>query len=150
MNISIQSPTPKTIPTWLALRKKLWHTCPEEKHLREIQEYLTSKKKHAFIAYADDGTPVGFIEVSLRDYAEGCTQSPVGYIEGWFVDEAYRRKGVGRILMHAAEQWAREHGCTQIASDAEQANATSIDAHHRLGFKIYNKLVHFIKDIKSE
>lgn len=147
MNISIQSPTSETLNTWLALRKKLWHACPEEKHLREIQESLTCEKRHAFIAYADGGIPVGFIEVSLRDYAEGCTQSPVGYVEGWFVDEAYRRKGVGRILMTAAEQWAREHGCTQIASDAEQANATSIDAHKHLGFKPYNTLVHFIKDI---
>lgn len=150
MNISIESPTPETIKIWLALRKKLWHLSPEEKHLREIKEYLASEKKHAFIAYADDNTPVGFIEVSLRDYAEGCTHSPVGYVEGWFVDEAYRRKGIGRILMQAAEKWAREHGCTQIASDAELANATSIDAHKHLGFKTYNTLVHFIKDIEIE
>lgn len=150
MKISLQSPTLETLQTWLTLRKKLWHLSSEEKHLREIKEHLDSDKKHAFIAYADDNIPVGFIEVSLRDYAEGCTHSPVGYIEGWFVDEAYRRKGIGRILMQTAEQWAREHGCTQIASDAEQANATSIDAHKRLGFKAYNTLVHFIKDIEPE
>jgi aminoglycoside 6'-N-acetyltransferase I len=149
MNISIQSPTPETLQVWLALRKKLWHLCPDEKHLREIQEYLASHKKQAFIAYS--GTiPVGFIELSLRDYAEGCTQSPVAYIEGWFVDEAYRRKGIGTLLMEAAEGWAHANGCTQLGSDAELDNATSIDAHRRMGFKIYNKLVHFIKNIKSE
>jgi aminoglycoside 6'-N-acetyltransferase I len=150
MNISIQSPTPDTLQTWLALRKKLWHLCPEEKHLREIQEYLHSNKKQAFIAYSDDNIPVGFIEVSLRDYAEGCTQSPVAYIEGWFVDEAFRRKGIGTLLMQTAEGWAHDHGCTQLASDAELDNATSIDAHKRMGFKTYNKLVHFIKDIPKE
>jgi aminoglycoside 6'-N-acetyltransferase I len=146
MDITIQSPSPEHTQEWLTLRKKLWHTSTEEKHLREIQEYLQSTTKKVFIAY-QDAIPVGFIEVSLRDCAEGCTSSPVGYIEGWFVEDAYRRKGIGRLLMNTAENWAREQGCTQLASDAELNNATSIDAHKRLGFTTYNKLVHFIKDI---
>lgn len=146
MLITIKSPAQDTIPEWLLLRKKLWHTCPEEKHLHEMQAYLNANNKIALMAYADE-SPVGLIEVSLRDYAEGCTHSPVGYIEGWFVEEAYRRQGIGRVLMNAAENWAREKGCTQLASDAELSNATSIDAHKRMGFKRYNMLVHFIKDI---
>lgn len=149
MDITLQSPTQNNTAAWLELRKKLWHLSDEEKHLREIQEYFNTKNRTAFIAY--QGTiPVGFIEVSLREYAEGCKDTPVGYIEGWFVDEPYRRKGIGRLLMHAAENWARVQGCTQLASDAELNNGTSIDAHKQMGFKIYNQLVHFIKDIPQD
>jgi aminoglycoside 6'-N-acetyltransferase I len=149
MDITIQSPSPQQTQEWLILRKKLWHTCPEEKHLREMEEYLQSAIKKVFIAY-ESAIPVGLIEVSLREYAEGCSSSPVGYIEGWFVEDAYRRKGVGRLLMDVAETWAHEQGCTQLASDAELNNTTSIDAHKRLGFKTYNQLVHFIKDIPKK
>jgi aminoglycoside 6'-N-acetyltransferase I len=41
----------------------------------------------------------------------------VGYIEGWFVYEALRNRGIGKELMRAAEDWAREHGCREMASD---------------------------------
>ena len=56
-------------------------------------------------------------------------------LEGWFVDAAHRRSGVGAALVRAAEAWGRAQGCTEFASDADPANAVSIDAHLALGFE---------------
>jgi aminoglycoside 6'-N-acetyltransferase I len=81
------------------------------------------------------------VEVGLRNYAEGCESSPVGYVEGWYVDQSVRRQGVGRALIRAAEDWARSRGCTEIASDTEVENAGSQEAHERLGYERVETIV---------
>lgn len=92
---------------------------------------------HAVFIARDDAAdaPIGFAEVSLREYAEGCLTSPVGYLEGWFVVDRARRRGVGGALVEACERWAASKGCSEFASDAELDNLVSLDAHEALGFE---------------
>ena len=63
-----------------------------------------------FVLERPDGRLGGFLEAGTRKYAEGCVTAPVGYIEGWFVDENLRRQGHGHELVNAAEDWARSQG----------------------------------------
>src|SRR5262245_62320859 len=97
------------------------------------------------MAFNENGQPVAFIELGLRAYAEGCETSPVGYIEAWFVGELVRGQKLGRELVHLAEEWAREKGCTEMASDTWLENETSIAAHLKLGYWEVERLVHFVK-----
>jgi molybdopterin synthase catalytic subunit len=94
-----------------------------------------------------DGRLVGFVEVSLRGFAGGCTTSPVGYIEGWFVDESARRQAVGRSLIEAAEAWARDNGCREMASDCDASNLASIAAHQRLDYQPTSGSILFRKSL---
>jgi aminoglycoside 6'-N-acetyltransferase I len=89
----------------------------------------------------------GFVEVSLRSRADGCDSTPVGSIEGWYVDGDMRRRGVGRAVVEAAEAWARSKGCRQMASDAELWNEVSHEAHGALGYEETACLVLFKKDL---
>jgi len=91
------------------------------------------------------GQLVAFIEVGLRDYAEGCETSPVGYILAWYVDPHVRGQKLGRELIHVAEEWAREKGCTEMASDTWLDNHASIQAHLKMGYYEVDRLVHFVK-----
>ena len=62
----------------------------------------------------EDGRAVGFAQCQLRhDYVEGCETSPVGYLEGVFVREEYRRRGIATELVRAGEAWARSLGMTR-------------------------------------
>jgi RimJ/RimL family protein N-acetyltransferase len=97
------------------------------------------------VAERPGGGLCGFVEASIRPFAEDCTTRPVGYMEGWFVDPDVRRQGVGRKLVKAAEEWAAAHGCMEMASDALLGNTVSHDAHKRLGFEESQRLVHFRK-----
>jgi aminoglycoside 6'-N-acetyltransferase I len=84
--------------------------------------------------------------VALRSHADGCDiEQPVGFIEGWFVHEASRNRGVGRALMHSAEEWARSQGCLEMASDTWIDHEDSQRAHQALGFEVVDRCVHFRK-----
>lgn len=103
-----------------------------------------------FVAEGGNGGLVGFAEVSIRAYAEGCKTDRVGYLEGWYVDSAVRIQGVGRQLVRAAERWAQSQGCSEFASDAEADNEGSALAHRALGFAEVGLVRCFRKDISSE
>jgi aminoglycoside 6'-N-acetyltransferase I len=71
----------------------------------------------------------------------------VAYLEGWFVVPEARRRGVGRALIAAAEQWGRSEGCREFASDAEPDNEISAAAHSALGFSDVGLVRCFRKDL---
>jgi len=98
------------------------------------------------VAETSGGRLVGFVEVDLRSHADGCNPAqPVGYIEGWYVAEDYRERAIGKQLLAAAEDWARDHQCVEMASDALIDNEVSQRAHEALGYEVVDRCVHYRK-----
>ena len=128
------------------MRKGVWPDVPDDYLDYDMDDVLSSDKNVVLFALIE-GTPVGMIEAHLRESAEGCFSSPVGYIEAWFVDEKLRGTGVAGLLTQAAEDWAREKGCTEMASDTWLDNEASIRAHVKLGYDEVERLVHFVKKL---
>lgn len=137
-----------------AMCELLWPDASLEEHRRELEAILQSGRYGTLpmailISHVNDGKPTGFIEVGLRSHADGCdTAQPVGFIEGWFVHEAFRKQGIGAALMRSAEGWARKQGCREIASDTWIDDEMSIDAHQALGFEVVDRCVHFRKPLE--
>jgi aminoglycoside 6'-N-acetyltransferase I len=121
-------------------------------HEPEVDAYFAGMLDLAavFVAERFPGSLAGFIEVAARDWAEGCDSSPVAYIEAWYVDPDVRRRGIGRELFAAAEEWARSAGFREIGSDAEVTNTASIRAHLALGYEEMLRLVCFRRRLDGE
>jgi aminoglycoside 6'-N-acetyltransferase I len=133
---------------WLALRQRLWPDSARDVLTREQIEIIAdSERNGVLVAVSATGTPIGFVELAVRDWAEGCETQPVGYIEGWYVEPEYRRTGVGRRLVEAGEAWARGRGCREMGSDADLSNETSHRAHRALGYREVERIVLFSKRI---
>jgi aminoglycoside 6'-N-acetyltransferase I len=130
-----------------ALRRELWPQVTVDENERETDAIAGDSRRWAVFVCETERGVVGFVEAHLREYAEGCASSPVGFIEGWYVEPAARRKGVGRRLVAAAEDWARTRGCTEMASDAELANVESHRAHAALGYEETERLVCFRRSL---
>jgi len=123
---------------WLHMRCALWPEGSEAEHRDEIERFFAGQLHNplqTLLAVDDAGAAVGFVELSVRSYAEDCVTDRVAYLEGWYVVPEARRRGVGRALVQAAENWARERGCAEFASDALLDNHTSAVAHRALGFE---------------
>ncbi len=126
---------------WAELRHALWPDAPFDDLLGEANAFALEAPRAAVYLAERDAAVCGFIELSLRDVAEGCETSPVPYVEGWYVTPEARRSGVGRALMRAAEEWARGKGSPVLASDAELVNLASVEAHQALGFEVTGRIV---------
>jgi aminoglycoside 6'-N-acetyltransferase I len=133
----------------------LWPKSSTEEHAKELRLILGGKTALVltmplviFVAEGKVGTLVGFMEVDLRSHADGCNPSrPVGYIEGWYVAEDHRHRGIGRKLLAKAEDWARSHRCVEMASDAIIDNELSQRAHEALGYEVVDRCVHYSKEL---
>jgi aminoglycoside 6'-N-acetyltransferase I len=136
------------------LREALWPAASPDELSRELSAILSGKTSGTlplvnFVAEAGDGSLLGFVEVGLRSHAEGCDPSlPVGYVEGWYVADGQRRRGVGKKLLAAAEDWARRQGCGEMASDTSPENEVSQRVHRSLGFAEVERSVNFRKPLR--
>jgi aminoglycoside 6'-N-acetyltransferase I len=148
--ITIRRAQPADKTEWLRMRLTLWPKQNAEEALAEMDRFLADPLTPIFVAVRENGELGGFLEGGLRKYAEGCDSSPVAYLEGWFVDEDLRRQGIGRGLVRAMENWAREQSCTEIASDTWLDNTVSIQAHFVLGYEESERLIHFRKSLQRE
>ena len=145
-------PVSRRTATQLSLmRLALWPDLSVDEDRQELDAALSGKPMGTMpltilVAEIGDGDLVGFLEVGLRSHADGCdTSVPVGFVEGWFVSELHRRKGVGAKLLAAAEDWARGHGCIEMASDTWLDNDKSQRVHEALGFEVVDRCVHYRK-----
>jgi len=149
---------------WERMRLALWPSTPGE-HAHEIAMFFDERSEckldraqqvregdrsdpaEVLIAWDDSGCPVGFAEMSIRPYAEGCYSGRVAYLEGWFVDESYRGRGIGSALVAAVEEWGRTQGCTELGSDTTIDNDSSAAAHRAIGFEEVDRIICFRKPL---
>ena len=139
---------PEDVPALARHRAALWPEGSVEEHAAEL-EPLQSTSDVTLVA-ASAGAVIGFLEGRLRSHADGCETSPVGYLEGWFVAEEWRGRGVGRALVEAFEAWAREQGCRELASDTWLHNVVSQRAHESLGFAEVDRIVTYRKALTAD
>jgi aminoglycoside 6'-N-acetyltransferase I len=135
------------------MRSLLWPDAGAEEHSRELDTILSHRVMGTLpmmilVSEDENGELIGFLEVGMRSHADGCNPArPVGFVEGWFVQEQFRNRGLGAELMHSAEDWARAQGCLEMASDALIDNEESLRAHKALGFDVVDRCVHFRKGL---
>jgi aminoglycoside 6'-N-acetyltransferase I len=146
---TIRSARPDDIPALGELREALWPDGTAAEYAAEVPTLLDSPNDCVFVAEAD-GRIFAFLEGRLRSHADGCDTSPVGFMEGWFVAEDWRGRGVGGALVRELEQGARERGCRELGSDTWLDNIASQNAHEHLGFSEVDRVVNYRKALDPD
>ncbi|MGD2134707.1 MAG: GNAT family N-acetyltransferase [Gemmatimonadales bacterium] len=147
----VRHANPADADAWLRMRLALWPDGSEAEHRQEIDAFfrhaVRGRPTAVLVAEDEAGEAIGFAELAIRPYAEGCHTDRVAYLEGWYVEPNARRQGVGRTLVAAGEDWGRAQRCTEFASDAHPGNAASAAAHHAAGFTEVGLIRCFRKDL---
>jgi aminoglycoside 6'-N-acetyltransferase I len=134
----------KLLELWIALYPDA--ETPEIE-LEEMRRWFDRDDTATFVA-VDAAQPdrlIGYADVGERPYADGCSTSPVAYLEAWYVSAEFRKQGIGKALMNAVVQWARNRGHTELASDTTFENTLSQRLHQKLGFEETDRIVQFRK-----
>lgn len=125
----------------------LWPACDIKEEIEYWNEVLSSSD-HYFALAKDDDKCIGFIDISIRtDHVEGSYSDKTPYLEAIYVKAEYRRKNVASILLESGENWVKNKGFRQLASDTEITNLLSQKFHQKSGFKVVNTIVCFVKDL---
>lgn len=132
---------------WRQLRQLLFTDLDPEFHEAEVEWLYDNEKTGCFLVHSEAGETIGFLELSLRDFVDGCLEGPVGYIEGIYVMAGFRSQGIGRALIRFAEDWCRKKGCEQMATDAEIDNLAAQQFYLENGFQERWKTVGFTKSL---
>ena len=144
--MEIRKATQADSATLADLASRMWGGTADERE-PEFAELTASPEAACFLAI-DGNKAVGFAQCQLRhDYVEGCETSPVGFLEGIYMDAAHRGGGVARSLLSACEEWAKSVGCTEFASDCEIDNQASLAWHLKNDFTEMGRTIWFAKKL---
>jgi aminoglycoside 6'-N-acetyltransferase I len=130
---------------WAEMRAALWPDEPAQALAQGIDTVLASDDAWGFIAETADGVAVGFAEIAMRKYANGCASQPVAFLEGIWVAAQFRRRGIGALLMAHIEAFLTAQGLCELGSDAYLDNGASQAAHLGWGFSETERVVYFRK-----
>ncbi len=129
------------------LAVQMWDENSVSELIAEFSEMISKGKSQFFLKNEND-IPIGFAQCQLRyDYVEGTKTSPVGYLEGIYIKDGYRRKGYAKELLTECESWARSNGCREFASDCEIDNTASLHFHKAMNFTEANRNICFMKTL---
>lgn len=80
---------------------------------------------------------IGLIHLEIKNEKGSPGERPrkLAWILSIDVEEHYRRRGVGQILMESGEQWARAKGASHLEFDVWDFNKISIQFYQKMGYK---------------
>jgi GNAT superfamily N-acetyltransferase len=94
------------------LAGQLGYECTGEEVGKRINHMQDAEKYAVFVAELPLGQIAGWIGVYLFWTVETGRRAE---INGLVVDQSIRSRGIGKILLDAAEEWARSIGCDAIS-----------------------------------
>lgn len=147
MSIIVRKMRKADSTVWAGMRSKLWDQLSLEEHAGDIERMLNGKKRFGYLALLADNQPIGFAEICIREYANGCTGQPVPFLEGVWIDPKHRRQGAGRALVAKIADDLLAEGFHELCSDAEIRNRRSHQAHGSWGFHETDRVVYFRKPL---
>jgi len=145
-DVTLRRATRDDIPVWAKMRNQLWPESSASDHARDLRRSIKDGKFKAWMAFRIEA-PIGFAELYIRPFANGCLGKPVPFLEGVWVSPAHRRHGVGRALVDAVSRWAQKRGYREIGSDADVRNTLSHRCHSAWGFSETERVVYFRKEL---
>lgn len=133
----------------IQLTYELWPEHTIDELASEIPALM--QKQYTFYGVLEQNFLIAFMQLSIRhDYVNGTSSSPIGYLEGIYVKESYRRKKVASQLIAYATKQFLDCGITEFASDTSIDNEASQAFHTSVGFTETERCVYFSKKIKPD
>lgn len=120
----------------------------EADDLEKASKYISARFNEGdsmiFVAENDDGLS-GFVQL----YPSFCSVSavPILILYDLFVDHSHRSKGLGRSLMNAARDFARENGYKRLELATAKDNYIGQSLYESLGYEIDREFLHYSLEI---
>ncbi|OEY67510.1 GNAT family N-acetyltransferase [Marinobacter sp. X15-166B] len=132
---------------WKKYRNAVYNSVSDEFHSMEMERIYQDNEWFCHFIADENHHIIGLVELSSRNVVDGCLSSPVAYIEGLYIEEQYRGRGLGKKLIKSILDWCKQNGFTELATDTELDNLDAQKFFHAVGFKETFRIVEFCKKI---
>ncbi len=113
------------------------------KFLRERME----KNESTVIVFEENSKKLnGFVQL----YGSFCSVSaePILILYDLFVEQEKRGEGIGRKLMHSANDFAKSNGYSRLELSTAKDNYVGQSLYESLGYELDNEFLHYSLDVK--
>jgi ribosomal protein S18 acetylase RimI-like enzyme len=146
--ITVSPASPGDAPAMAALLEEMDRfygaTEPEslDQRVRQVNEAIFASPPAAYALLARDGGQLaGIAAYSFLWPAVGLTRSL--YLKELYVADAYRRQGIGRLLMNALLEAAGKHGCSRVEWTTDTNNASAQAFYEDLGLPVQSSKIFY-------
>ncbi len=126
----VREAVPKDCSAIVSLAKQLGYEVAVERIEQTLLERAADND--VFVAVISDAGVIGWIQVTVRNALLG---ADVAEIEGLVVEERYRSRGVGPLLLQRAREWAALNGCAVLRVRSNVMRDRAHGFYNRLGFR---------------
>ena len=106
---------------------------------RSLRAFLQSSRKPLLVAFCE-GRLAGYALVVLRQGSKSARLYSIA------VDPAFGRRGIGRALLRACEQYARQHGRQALRLEVRADNAAALALYQRLDYRRFGQHENYYDD----
>lgn len=111
-------------------RQEMWYNYPLERTLQKLEQLLQSQADQIFVAVAD-GRVAGYVHARNYDVIYAPHYKDILAIA---VFSDFKKKGIGRALLTAAENWAMESGAAGIRLVSGSVRTSTHEFYRHCGY----------------
>lgn len=126
------------------LATQLGYPSTPEQVARRFEAIVGNEESHVDVAVDEAGTLVGWIHVFGNRLLESEPDAEIG---GLVVDESIRGRGVGSLLVSAAETWARARGYPILSVRSNVVRKEAHEFYQERGYAVVKTQIKFRKTI---
>tara|TARA_Y100001970_G_scaffold78189_1_gene99509 strand:+ start:274 stop:723 length:450 start_codon:yes stop_codon:yes gene_type:complete len=121
----------------------------EDDDLEKASKYISARFNDGdsviYVAENDDHRLAGFVQL----YPSFCSVSavPILILYDLFVDHSKRSEGIGRSLMNAARDFAKENGYKRLELSTGKDNYIGQSLYESLGYEVDKEFLHYSLEI---
>jgi ribosomal protein S18 acetylase RimI-like enzyme len=127
-----------------ALCEQLGYPTSKQRAQQRLEGILDQPGHRVLVAEIPEGDIAGWVHIFVRPLVITDLHAEIG---GLVVDEAYRRSGVGRLLMRSAEDWARNQECKNVRLRSRIQRKLAHAFYERIGYTTTKTSLNFVKTI---
>jgi len=116
-----------------------------EKASRYISERFNREDSEILVAQEGNTELAGFVQL----YPSFCSVSavPILILYDLYVDHSHRGKGIGRLLMNAARDFAKDNGFRRLELSTAKDNHIGQSLYESLGYELDEEFLHYSLDV---
>ena len=141
--IKVRKAEKKDFKQVAALCEQLGYHYPMKSIKKKFRK-VSKSKNEALLVACEGKSVLGWTHISIYNMIY---YQKLGNILGLIVDQNARGKGAGKLLMAAAEKWAKKKGCAGVIVNSAESRKDAHTFYEKIGYRLVKRQERYYKEV---